>query len=107
MTSNMNHNVKIWTDDSPPSEAQLRRLLSEQGLAGYRWSNSPGDTYSRHSHPFHKVIFVVQGSIKFVLPESDVQVTLNPGDSLDLSKDVIHEAVVGPQGVICLEAHQR
>jgi quercetin dioxygenase-like cupin family protein len=103
----MNHNVEVWNGDSPPSEAELRHMLSEQGLSGYRWSNSPGDTYGRHSHPFHKVIYVVQGSITFILPESDERVTLNAGDRLDLPKDVIHEAEVGLQGVICLEAHQR
>ena len=29
------------------------------------------------------------------------------GDRLDLPKDTAHEAEVGSQGVICLEAHQR
>jgi quercetin dioxygenase-like cupin family protein len=107
MATNMDPNVDIWSGDSPPSEVELRRLLNEQGLSGYRWSNGPGDTYGRHSHPFHKVIYVVQGSITFILPERGERITLNAGDRLDLPKDLAHEAEVGPQGVICLEAHQR
>ena len=106
MVANMEPHVEIWPGDSPPSEVELQRLLGEQGLSGYRWSNGPGDTYGRHSHPFHKVIYVVQGSITFILPENEEQLTLNTGDRLDLPKDVSHEAEVGPQGVICLEAHQ-
>ncbi len=107
MAPNLDHHVETWSGDSLPDEEQLRRLLSEQGLSAYRWSNSPGDTYGRHSHPFHKVIYVVQGSITFILPEIDQQVTLSPGDRLDLPRDMAHEAVVGPQGVICLEAHRQ
>ena len=106
MTANMDPNVEIWAGESPPSEIELQRLLGEQGLSAYRWSNGPGDRYGRHSHSFHKVIYVVQGSIVFTLPDRGEQITLNAGDRLDLPKDVVHEAVVGPQGVICLEAHR-
>jgi hypothetical protein len=31
---------------------------------------------------------------------------LNPGDRLDLPAGTVHDAVVGPQGVVCLEAHR-
>ena len=106
MTANGNYFVETWKGDSPASEAELCRLLGEQGLSAYRWSNSPGDVYGAHSHPFNKIIYVLQGSITFSLPEQDEQVTLNSGDRLDLPGGVLHEAVVGPQGVICLEAHQ-
>ena len=106
MTANHNYFVETWKGDSPPGEAELRRLLGEQGISAYRWSNSPGDVYGAHSHPFNKIIYVLQGSITFILPEQDEQVTLNRGDRLDLPGGVLHEAVVGPQGVICLEAHK-
>jgi quercetin dioxygenase-like cupin family protein len=107
MGSTDEHEVKRWVGDSPPNEAELLRILDEQRLSGYRWSNSPGDLYGAHSHAFNKIIYVVQGSITFILPEVNQQVTLDPGDRLYLPKEMIHEAVVGQQGVICLEAHQR
>ncbi len=106
MTTNPTFFVETWKGESPPSETELRGLLSEQGLSGYRWSNSPGDVYGAHSHPFSKIIYVLQGSITFLLPDDDEQVTLNSGDRLDLPQGVVHEAVVGPQGVICFEAHR-
>ena len=81
-------------------------MLAEQGLTGYRWSNAPGDVYGAHSHPFHKIIYVLQGSITFVLTDSGEQLDLRSGDRLDLPAGVLHEAVVGQQGVICFEAHQ-
>ena len=106
MAANQAYAVETWMGDSPPSESEIRRLLAEQGLSGYRWSNAPGDVYGAHSHPFHKVIYVLQGSITFILPDVDEQVTLGNGDRLDLPAGSLHEAVVGQQGVICFEAHQ-
>ncbi len=80
--------------------------MAEEGLSPYSWSNSPFDVYSAHSHSYDKVIYVVQGSITFGLPELGKQLTLNAGDRLDLPTGVVHDAHVGAQGVVCLEAHK-
>ena len=98
--------VTPWAEAIPPSQSTLRRLLSDEGLDPYPWSNGPHDIYAAHSHPYNKVIYVVQGSITFGLPELGKQLTLKAGDRLDLPADVVHDAVVGAQGVICLEAHK-
>jgi quercetin dioxygenase-like cupin family protein len=63
--------------------------------------------YGAHDHPYHKVIYVVQGSITFGLPGEGRRVALDAGDRLELPPGVVHEAVVGPRGVVCLEAHRR
>jgi quercetin dioxygenase-like cupin family protein len=106
MIKNQDYSVHAWQGDSPPDEGELQRILREQGLAGYRWSNAPGDVYGAHSHPFHKIIFVLLGSITFILPEIETEVMLGIGDRLDLAAGIVHEAVVGQQGVICIEAHR-
>ena len=98
--------VQPWTDQEPPTEATLRRWLDAEGLQPYRWSNGPGDVYRPHSHPFHKVIYVVRGAITFGLPDEGQQLKLRAGDRLDLPAGVTHDAVVGPEGVVCLEAHR-
>lgn len=61
--------------------------------------------YAAHSHSYDKVIYVVRGSITFGLPELGQSLTLQAGDRLDLPANTVHAAVVGPQGVTCLEAH--
>ena len=66
------------------------------------WTNAPGDTYGRHEHGYHKVLFCLDGSITFHLDEGDV--TLAPGDRLDLGPGTPHAATVGPQGCACIEA---
>ena len=94
-----------WTADTPPTEEQLREELAEQQLKVYHWSNDPGDVYVGHTHGYHKVIYVVRGSINFDFPTRHKSLTLHAGDRLDVPAGVRHSAAVGPEGVLCLEAH--
>ena len=98
--------IKRWEGEQRPQEVDILRLFEREGLQPYRWSNGPGDIYPAHSHSFHKVIYVVQGSIKFGLPDSGQTFVLNAGDRLDLPPGTAHNAVVGPDGVVCMEAHR-
>ncbi|MCI0554062.1 MAG: cupin [Anaerolineae bacterium] len=94
-----------WVDSAAPTESSLLRLCAEQGLSPYQWSNGPNDVYSAHKHSYDKVIYVLRGSITFGLPEEGRKISLKAGDRLDLPANIVHDAVVGPQGVACLEAH--
>lgn len=98
--------VSPWPFPEPPSESVLRRMLDAEGLSYYAWGNGPGDTYPAHTHAYAKVIYVVRGSITFGLPQTGQQLTLRAGDRLDLPAGVVHDAVVGANGVTCLEAHR-
>lgn len=80
--------------------------MTDEGLNPYSWSNGPYDTYFAHSHNYHKVIYVVRGSITFGLPGCGEKVTLKTGDRLDLPAGTLHDARVGAYGVTCLEGHQ-
>ena len=94
-----------WADSDPPTEARLMQLCADEGLSPYQWSNGPNDVYTAHKHSYDKVIYVLRGSITFGLPEEGRSILLKAGDRLDLPANIVHDAVVGPQGVICLEAH--
>ena len=88
-----------------PSEKELAQILLDEGLSYYPWSNAPHDLYSPHLHTYDKIIYVVQGSISFILPELDQTITLQTGDRLELPANTLHSAAVGGQGVKCFEAH--
>lgn len=85
--------------------AELDGRLRAAGLAPGSWSNGPNDRYSAHDHGYDKVLVVASGSIRFGLPDRGEAVDLGVGDRLDLPAGTAHDAVVGPDGVRCLEAH--
>jgi uncharacterized protein YjlB len=88
------------------TSTELRDRLMGEGLDPGAWSNGPADRYGSHDHGYDKVIVVVAGSIRFGLPERDEAVDLAAGDRLELPAGTAHDAVVGPDGVTCLEAHR-
>lgn len=98
--------VRKWTAAQPPTAAAVEAQMASEGLGFYRWSNGPGDIYGAHDHPYHKIIYVVSGAITFGLPERGESVALSAGDRLYLPAGTVHDAVVGPKGVVCLEAHK-
>lgn len=73
-----------------------------EGLTPHAWSNEPGFAYEEHQHPYHKVLFCIDGSITFHTPEGDIE--MRPGDRLDLPPRTPHSATVGTSGVTCMEA---
>lgn len=97
--------VTRWPKSTPPTESELQALYHQEGLSPYLWANDPGDTYGIHSHPYHKVLIVVRGSITWILPDLNQEIETQAGDRLDLPRHTRHGARVGPSGVTCLEAH--
>jgi hypothetical protein len=83
----------------------LGARLRGEGLAPGAWSNGPHDVYGPHDHGYDKVLVCASGSIRFGLPEAGTSVDLAVGDRLELPARTRHDAVVGPHGVTCLEAH--
>jgi len=98
--------VTPWPDPEQPTRSVLWQLMAGEGLDPYTWSNGPFDMYSAHTHTYAKVIYVLQGSITFGLPELGKQITLKAGDRIDLPANTVHDACVGADGVICLEGHK-
>jgi quercetin dioxygenase-like cupin family protein len=101
----MDLKVTPWTRDDEPTEEHLRETLEQQEATIFRWSNQPEDVYPGHTHGYHKIVLVLKGSIKFDFPVRHKTLNLNTGDRLELPAGIRHSAVVGPEGVTCLEAH--
>jgi uncharacterized protein YjlB len=83
----------------------VARRLRDEGLDPSAWSNGPGDRYAPHDHGYDKVIAVERGSIRFGLPLTGATIDLDTGDRLELPAGTTHDALVGPAGVTCQEAH--
>lgn len=90
---------------SGSSGVELAERLRREGLDAGSWSNGPGDRYPAHDHGYDKVLVCASGSIVFGLPARGEAIDLTVGDRLDLPAGTSHDAIVGPDGVTCLEAH--
>lgn len=84
------------------SRDEALAIFEAEGLTPHSWSNRPEYVYSEHSHPYHKVLICIEGSIIFHTADADI--TLEAGDRMDLAPETVHGATVGPNGVTCMEA---
>jgi quercetin dioxygenase-like cupin family protein len=84
---------------------RVLRAFAAEGLEPQTWSNQGGFEYAEHTHPHHKVLFCLAGSITFHTPGGDL--SMGPGDRLDLPAETPHAATIGPDGVTCMEAFRR
>ncbi len=97
--------ITRWERTTPPAPSELQTQLIEEGLFPYDWSNAPGEVYAPHVHDYDKVIVVVEGSITWVLPETQEAFETHSGDRIELPRSTWHAAHVGSAGVVCLEGH--
>lgn len=68
----------------------------------YAWSNGPGDRYGEHEHGYTKLLYCTEGSIEFRTGDGKT-ISLKAGDRMVLPAGTRHSAVVGPNGVTCVE----
>jgi hypothetical protein len=88
----------------PPTRVGLEEVLRRQRLDPQWWSSGPGFRYPPHAHSYRKILYCERGSITFVLVDSGWEFRLGPGDRLEIAPEVSHSAVVGPEGVTCVES---
>lgn len=98
--------VKRWLWDKTLSEAAILRHMESEGLRSHRWSAEPGKSYAAQNYGFDRVFFVIRGSLTLVFPDGREKITLHPGDRIDLPAGFLHETIIGPLGVVCLEGHR-
>lgn len=97
--------ITPWDETLPVTAELMEQDLVDQQLRVYHWSMLPNEVAPGHTHSYHKVLYVVDGSIRFDFPTRHKSANLKAGDKLELPAGVRHHATVGPDGVSCFEAH--
>jgi mannose-6-phosphate isomerase-like protein (cupin superfamily) len=85
-----------WSDAQAPGEGTLRALLEAEGFEVQPWRDPADRIYGEHCHDCDESLWVVRGSIVFVV--SGREFPLGPGDRLLLPAGVAHRAKAGPDG---------
>lgn len=97
--------VTRWQGAPSPTQYDVQEKIRAENLSGYTWSNRPFDEYAAHTHSFDKIVYVLAGSIAWLLPRTQQEIETFAGDRLDLPRETLHAAKVGADGVVCFEAH--
>jgi quercetin dioxygenase-like cupin family protein len=95
-----------WRDAEPPTPTSVARRLREEGVDPSAWSNGAGGRYATHEHAYEKVLLCAAGSITFLVGRGASPVELRAGEGFVLPAGTPHAAVVGPDGVTCLEGRR-
>ena len=88
-----------------PSDAG-EAALRQAGLAPSPWSASSGTAFAPHRHDQAKRLYVVGGSIVFREVATGDDIRLRHGEAIRIPAGVEHSAVVGEDGVQCVEGFE-
>lgn len=79
--------------------------LEREGWFVTEWQDEPHTRYGTHAHADSEVRVVIKGSMAIVI--DGVEHPLRAGDRFDVEPDVVHSAVVGPDGCTYLAGARR
>jgi mannose-6-phosphate isomerase-like protein (cupin superfamily) len=96
--------VQRWSGGQHPTVSTITRLMQKEGLRPYMWVNTPNHRYAVRSHGYDKVLFVIDGTLEIMFPDSNQMIRLRPGDRVDIQAGVRHGTIVGSSGAKCVEA---
>ena len=96
-----------WQGGQHPTVSAITRLMQKEGLRPYMWRMQSNQRHAVRSHGYHKVLYVVDGTVEVVFPDSNQGTKLRGGDRLDIPAGVRHGIIVRNGGVTCMEASIR
>ena len=98
--------VEKWSKDTPPTFQDLEDLVKGEGLEPDVWGNEADYQYPIHNHNYTKIIYCVRGWVDFLFPQERRTIRLEPGDKMTVPVGTDHGAIVGENGVTCIEGHK-
>ncbi|MEM6527857.1 MAG: cupin [Chloroflexota bacterium] len=99
--------VTRWTGGTHPSPSNITRIMRNEGLIPYKWDTSPNQRQAVRSHSYNKILYLVDGSMEILLPDSNQRMKLRTGDRVEIPTRVRHGSITGSKGAVCLEAAVR
>lgn len=91
-----------WSKYYESAEEELVELLAAKKINAERWTAEGNESFAPHSHALDKTLWCADGSIIFTI--EDKKFSLQPGDTLELPANTIHEATAGMFGAVCYES---
>ena len=96
--------VQRWQGGQHPTIANIMGLMRREGLRPYTWMNKANHRHAVRTHGYDKVLYVLDGSIEVILPDSNQRLRLRTGDRMDVPAGVRYGTITGSGGARCIEA---
>ena len=77
-------------------QSKVSEKVQEEGFSPTFIADPPGATYPPHHHPETKLLAFLRGSMEVMI--NGEKYDCHPGDRVIIPGDVIHAALVGPEG---------
>jgi quercetin dioxygenase-like cupin family protein len=91
-----------WSKHYESAEEELVALLDAKKIDAERWTAEGNESFAPHRHTLDKTLWCADGSIIFMIEGK--KFSLQPGDTLELPADTVHEATAGMFGAVCYES---
>lgn len=91
-----------WSKHYESAEEELIDLLAARKIAAERWTAGGNESFAPHRHALDKTLWCADGSIIFMA--AGKKFSLQPGDTLELPANTVHEATAGMFGAVCYES---
>lgn len=101
-----NDSIRHWSGGAGLTRTSIQSVLHMQGFEPHVWLGRRGDIYPLNTVPYHRIIWVAEGTLQVHLPEWERQLHLKRGDRLDLPAGTPHKTVVCSDKLICVEARR-
>jgi mannose-6-phosphate isomerase-like protein (cupin superfamily) len=93
-----------WSGGQHPTLSLISRQMQKDGLRPYFWEGAPNYRFAVRTNHHEKMMYVVEGMIEVMLPDSNQRVKLRAGDRVDIPSGLRHAIIVGSNGAKCVEA---
>uniref|UniRef100_A0A2C9LJ95 Cupin type-2 domain-containing protein n=1 Tax=Biomphalaria glabrata TaxID=6526 RepID=A0A2C9LJ95_BIOGL len=93
-------NLIKWdqSTDGPLTDTNMRKKLKSKGYTSTMYVFTPGTDFPNHTHSMTKLDAITSG--KFLLSMHGQDVIMEPGDIVEVPKNVVHNAhVIGSEDV--------
>lgn len=91
-----------WSRVYESAEEELLALLKAKNLAYERWAAEPGEIFTPTKSSYDKTLWFAEGSAIF--ESNNKQISMQPGDTLDLPANTVYSIMVGLGGFVFYES---
>ena len=91
-----------WSRDYESAEEELVRQLAVRNVQAERWHIEEHAKIQERTYDFDSRLWCVEGSI--VIHADGKNISLQPGDTLDVPAGTGHSASAGMTGAVCFQA---